>query len=393
MLTIVTTHPIQYQTPIFRELARRNRVPFEVIFLCDHAYRKSFDAELGVSFSWDVDLLDGFNSRFIARGRSPVGFWSLQIPPSDWGLLLRRKSKVVWIQGWQVAGYWQAALAAKLSGANLWLRAETNLRSGSGRFRVARSAALRALFGAVDRFLCIGAANRDLYLSFAVTSERLANAPYCVENERFRSAATACAADRDAIRREWNVPADAFTFLFVGKLIDKKRPLDICAAAEIVLRRAPARKIHLLWVGAGELEPQARVAAASIAEKSGVGSSFVGFLNQSEIAKAYCAADCLILPSGPDETWGLVVNEAMASGRPAIISDACGCASDLRLPGRDDLIFRCGDIDGLAESMASAMARPPGADEIARRIAEFDITKTVDAVEELYATMLARNAT
>lgn len=393
MLTIVTTHPIQYQVPIWRELARRDRVPFEVIFLCDHGYRESLDSDLGVSFSWDIDLLDGYNSRFVKKGRSPDGFWTLCIPFETWALFFSRRPGVIWIQGWQVAGYWQAASAAWVSGAKLWLRAETNRRSGSGRYRRLRSLALRALFGIVDRFLCIGRANREFYMSFAVNPQQIAQAPYCVDNGRFRAAAVANRERRENIRREWNIPANAFTFLFVGKFTAKKRPLDIFAAAEIASRLDPTRKRHLLWVGTGDLDAEVRDRAAVSAEKFGVISTFAGFLNQSEIVTAYCAADCLILASGPDETWGLVVNEAMASGLPAIISDACGCVDDLRLPGRDDLIFPRGDVDALARSMLSVMTRPPGANEISSKIAEYDFRKTVDAVEEHYLSCLSKGRT
>ena len=57
--------------------------------------------------------------------------------------------------------------------------------------------------------------------------------------------------------------------------------------------------------------------------------SFAGFLNQTEISQAYVAADCLVLASDHAETWGLVVNEALASGLPCLVSDACGCAEEL----------------------------------------------------------------
>jgi glycosyltransferase involved in cell wall biosynthesis len=73
-------------------------------------------------------------------------------------------------------------------------------------------------------------------------------------------------------------------------------------------------------------------------------ASFTGFLNQSEISQAYVAADCLVLPSDYGETWGLVVNEALASGLPCLVSQACGCAEDLSICD----IFPLGDIDMLA---------------------------------------------
>jgi len=79
-------------------------------------------------------------------------------------------------------------------------------------------------------------------------------------------------------------------------------------------------------------------------------------LNQTEVSQAYVAADCLVLPSGYNETWGLVVNEAMASGLPCIISDRCGCAPDLgKLSG--NAVFSFGNISGLAERIVEVASQ------------------------------------
>ena len=84
--------------------------------------------------------------------------------------------------------------------------------------------------------------------------------------------------------------------------------------------------------------------------------SFVGFVNQSEIGQYYRAGDCVVLPSDCRETWGLVVNEAMASGRPAIVSDQVGCAADLIESGETGWSFPMGDVLGLARIMREAAA-------------------------------------
>ena len=87
-------------------------------------------------------------------------------------------------------------------------------------------------------------------------------------------------------------------------------------------------------------------------EQENLPVTFAGFLNQSEIPKAYVAADCLVLPSDSGETWGLVVNEAMACGIPAIVSDHVGCGPDLVIEGETGGVFPLGDIDALAHKIA-----------------------------------------
>jgi glycosyltransferase involved in cell wall biosynthesis len=89
---------------------------------------------------------------------------------------------------------------------------------------------------------------------------------------------------------------------------------------------------------------------------------FAGFKNQSELPACYSAADALVLPSDGGETWGLVVNEALACGVPAIVSDQVGCADDLIRTGETGFVFPCGDVAQLSDRM-SAIVDLLGADE------------------------------
>jgi len=86
--------------------------------------------------------------------------------------------------------------------------------------------------------------------------------------------------------------------------------------------------------------------------------TFTGFLNQTQIAGAYACADVLVLPSAYAETWGLVVNEAMACGLPAIVSDRVGCGPDLVRPDETGMIFPAGDLNALADAMSDYVEHP-----------------------------------
>ena len=219
------------------------------------------------------------------------------------------------------------------------------------------------LLGRVDRFLYIGSANKRLYQRFGVPDSRLYSAPYAVDNERFARQALALRSQRTELRRQWGIGDDAFCVLFCGKFIEKKRPLDLVKAARSLISGGRLRNIHLLFVGSGELERELRQWCHVVYDAETAGSqvsaipiyaassralppaSFTGFLNQTEISRAYVAADCLVLPSDQGETWGLVVNEALASGLPCLVSDACGCAEDL---AGDEFSFPMGDSGALA---------------------------------------------
>ena len=65
----------------------------------------------------------------------------------------------------------------------------------------------------------------------------------------------------------------------------------------------------------------------------------------------YKAADVFVLPSEGSETWGLVVNEALACGSPVVVADAVGCAADLVDSGETGEVFSVGDSVGLANAL------------------------------------------
>jgi glycosyltransferase involved in cell wall biosynthesis len=153
------------------------------------------------------------------------------------------------------------------------------------------------------------------------------------------------------LRREIGASPDTRVWLFAGKLIEKKRPADFIDAISRLHRRG--MRVRGVVVGSGPLETALRQRAAA----ADAPVSWIGFRNQTAIPACYAAADGLVLPSDGRETWGLVVNEAMACGLPAVVSDAVGCHADLidgRFTGR---VSRVGDVDGLADALADVGAQ------------------------------------
>jgi len=370
MLAILTTHPIQYQVPLWQCLSKDGRVPFEVWYMTEFAVRPSRDREFGWTFAWNIATLSGYPYRFLeaAPGATPASFWQCRLREHLRDRLRLTGARAVWIQGWQVAAYWQAVRDACTAGIEVWLRGESNdLATCSFLKRMAKRGLLNWLFSNVDRFFYIGSANRRLYLEYGVPHNKLYSAPYAVDNNRFRTQADVLRPFRTEIRRQWGVPDDAFCVLFCGKLIKKKRPLDLVAAARMLAADGSQKPIHLLFAGSGELSEELRRECHVVFDtehgfqsgepgtRSRPPASFTGFLNQTEISRAYVAADCLVLASDHRETWGLVVNEALASGLPCVVSDACGCAEDLV---HRTNTFRCGDIRDLTSRLATI---PPAA--------------------------------
>ena len=402
MLVVITTHPIQYQVPLWQALARDGRVPFEVWYLTHHGIGEGRDREFGKAFAWDIDMLSGYPHQqlAVAEGATPTSFYGCRLVEPLAARLRSAGARAVWVQGWQVLAYWQAVWAAKRAGCQVWLRAESNDLSPTAKWKKPiKTVALTQLFRRVDSFLYIGSANRRLYRRFGVPDSQMSPAPYAIDNDRFAAQAAACRPRRGELRRQLGIPEGAFCVMFCGKYIPKKRPLDLIEAAMEARERVP--HLHLLFVGSGELgealrarctiafdaEPVRRAAIPEVSDRRPP-ASFVGFLNQTEISRAYVAADCLVLPSDYGETWGLVVNEAMASGIASIISDRCGSAEDLGAmpPNR---VFPCASISGLADclvALAANDAMPAIAPEL---LARFSFNRTVETAAEIFANLSA----
>ena len=382
MLAIVTSHPIQYQAPLWRALAADGRIPFEVWFLTPHATKPSFDREFGRTFAWDLDLLEGYPHRFldIQPGWRLDKFTGIRLQTS-WAEEFRARGiRTVWLEGWRFLTLWQAVAAAHRHGLKVMLRGESHdLAPEKPLGRIFKRYALAWFFRRVDHFLCIGSANRRFYLRHGIPAARLAPAPYSVDTAAFARAATALQPRRSELRRQWGIPDEAWCVLFCGKLIPKKRPLDLLRAARLWPGLSP-KPLHLLFVGDGELAASLREELRRPGTPPG---TMTGFLNQSEIPAALVAADCLALTSDYGETWGLVVNEALAAGRPAAVSDRCGCAEDLAAPLGAAQVYPAGDPAALARALVQIASHPPDPETLRKLSEAHSPLRTVETLRRL----------
>jgi glycosyltransferase involved in cell wall biosynthesis len=346
-VAVATTHPIQYQAPWFRALAERPELELEVGFawVPDAAAQ---GAGFDVAFEWDLPLREGYRSvELERRGRAPrlSTFAGLRLrDPARW---LAGRFDAVVVTGWNAWALVQVALAARRLGIPALARGDS--RGGVPRPLAVRMGH-RLLLRLHAAFLVVGRRNRDFYRSYGVDPGRLFDCPHFVDNSRFARAAEAARAERAALRARFGVPAGAVCALFAGKLQPVKEVGLLITALERA--RTRAGDLHLLVAGDGSeraaLERQARERSLPV--------SFAGFLNQTELPAAYAATDLLVLPSR-SESWGLVVNEAMACGLPALVSDAVGCAPDLVVEGETGWTFPAGEVDALAERLAAAAGR------------------------------------
>jgi glycosyltransferase involved in cell wall biosynthesis len=350
-VALVATHPIQYQVPWFRALGERPEV--DPLVLYAHVPTASEQGVgFGLAFEWDLPLLEGHRYEVLRNVAQPPALSTFAgcDTPEVGRVLQAHRIEAVIVNGWHTKSCLQALWASRRLGIPCIVRGDSNaLRRRPLAIRLVH----RVLLRQYSAFLVVGQANRAFYRANGVPDNKLFHAPHCVDNARFAGQAAGLEPHRGDLRAAWRLPADGCVLAFCGKLIPKKRPLDVLAALERIASGGPP--LHVLLAGDGEL----RSACEQRARANRLPATFTGFLNQQEIARAYVASDALVLPSDAGETWGLVVNEAMACGRPAIVSDLVGCQPDLVLPGETGEVFACGDVDSLATAMGR-MATDPG---------------------------------
>jgi glycosyltransferase involved in cell wall biosynthesis len=222
-----------------------------------------------------------------------------------------------------------------------------------------------------DAALYVGQRSRAYYAHYGYPSNRLFFSPHCVDTQWFRARATE--GERWRLRSLCNIAPEARVLLFAGRLLPFKRPVDVVLAA--AKHRARKLKTEVMIAGSGAVEADLRSAAA----RTGVRLHLLGFRNQTEMPAAYAAADCLVLPSG-SETWGLVANEALACGRPIVVSSACGCAPDLAGDGSVGRTYPTGNAEALADAIGDLVAAPPSASAIAALSGAYSIEAAVAGI-------------
>lgn len=343
-LAVLSSHAIQYQVPFFRKLAQKNNIDLTVYFCWDFGHKKSYDAQFGREIQWDIPLTNGYKNVLLNNyaPKPSSDFWG-QINPGIIKELLGGGYDAVIIYGWNGLTQWMAYGAALLKGIKILVHAESpyNQEVAKKGLKVAiKKIILKRVFRFVFKCLYIGEENKKFYESYGVPPHKMILCPYAVENERFIKEAERMAPERGMLRKELGVN-DEKVILFCGKLTAKKNPLDVLKAFE----KIKTNKKALVFVGDGVLRPSLEEYVESRKIQN---VHFVGFQNQTALAKFYTIADIFVLPSGIGETWGLVVNEAMLFGLPVIVSNMVGCGADLVRENENGFIFPVGESEVLA---------------------------------------------
>ncbi len=351
-IAFVNTHPIQYFAPLYAYLNQTGNFAVTALYLSNFSVRGSLDREFGEVVKWDIDLLSGYNARFVkgAERRPQSGNFFSVIAPQIWHEVERGKFDALIVHGHTPAAVLIAVAAARHAGVPVFCRAETHLGlNRSALKRILRKPLMGAFYRFVNGVLAIGSANAAFYRAMGVPKERIFFMPYTIDNARFMAGARMSPDQRREIRAALGVEDDAPIVLYAAKLQARKHPDDLIRAA-LHLREWDV-PCHVVIVGSGEMADELTQAVAYYKLEN---VHFRGFVNQKFLPQVYGAADVFVLPS-EDESWGLTINEAMCAGLPVVVSKGVGCVPDLVRENVNGRTFAPRDILGLAAALHSVL--------------------------------------
>lgn len=356
-LLIISTHPIQYNAPLFQLLTIRRNIEVKVFYTWGQAQEKIFDPGFGQYRQWDIPLLEGYDYEFIENTSVQPGshhFKGIENPS-----LIKKiegyDPDAILVFGWSFKSHLKVMRHFK-GKKKIIFRGDSNLLDEPPGFsfkKMLRRIFLRWIYRYVDVALYTGSANKEYYLQHGLKESQLVFAPHAIDNERFILAARGNEKRTEALRAGIGIPPNAVVFIFAGKFEIKKDPqLLIDAFAQLNDKRA-----NLLLVGNGLLEESLKAAVAKLPQQIRSSIHFMSFQNQSSMPDIYGMGDVFCLPSqGPGETWGLAVNEAMACSKPVLVSKKCGCYLDLVKEGVNGFVVNSNDINDWHHKMKMLLA-------------------------------------
>jgi glycosyltransferase involved in cell wall biosynthesis len=341
-VVILTEIIAPYRIPVFNALARHAELDLHVLFMAEtdkalrqwriHADEIRFSYEVLPSWRWRV-------------GKSGVLVNRRVVPALE-----AASPQTVICGGYNYPASWRSLWWGRRRQVRFVLWTESNERDQrSGRAGV--EWLKRYFVRSCNAFVVPGKSSRAYLLRLGASDEVIFTAPNAVDNCFFATQAEKIRSRESEFRSQLKLPARFI--LFAGRLVPDKGIFDLLDAYA-KLEGELRRDVGLVFAGDGasrqELEQRAkRIRPGTVC--------FPGFAQREDLAGLYALAEALVLPTHSD-TWGLVVNEAMACGLPIIVSNVAGCADDLVEDGWNGYVVPPENSEKLSVAIDSLVRQP-----------------------------------
>lgn len=326
-LAIISTHPIQYNAPLFRLLAQT--IDLKVFYTWSQAQESVADKEFGRKIVWDIPLLEGYDYEFIENiSNKPKQQFNGLVNPELIPAIDHWHPDAVLVFGWNFSSHFKA-MRHFHGRIPVWFRGDSTLLDEKhGLKTFLRRIVLRYVYSYVDRAFYVGENNKQYFIAHGFKEHQLSFAPHAIDNARFGS--------KEAVlkgkqwRNQLGYTDNDIVLLYAGKISERKNIIPFTQQFVNYIDNTSESRLKILIVGNGDSETLLPI-HNSIQR--------IEFQNQSTMPALNYVADIVVLPSSYGETWGLVINEAMAAGKPVIVTNKVGCAIDLVEQGKNGFYF------------------------------------------------------
>jgi glycosyltransferase involved in cell wall biosynthesis len=186
----------------------------------------------------------------------------------------------------------------------------------------------KSIYSTVSAVLIPAPSHDSTYMYYGFSEDQIYYGLNCIDNSFF-------VADSESSMLQDGIRPRRY-FLAVGRQVSKKNWISLLHAFKHVSNHSVMQDWSLVFIGDGPDHKQLKADAENLIDDRVI---FLPFMKQDDLRRYFTHAGALVLPSLYGETWGLVVNEAMASGLPVLISDKCGCAKALVDDGVNGFVF------------------------------------------------------
>ncbi len=228
----------------------------------------------------------------------------------------------------------------------------------------------------------------DQMISVSEVAERIALRDY---NSRSVVIPNPINFDRFKMAKPLDFPKNELHILFLGRLVERKGVMDLLKAVVILNNKSDLPRFKLVICGKGPYLNKLQ----SFAKKNNISQliEFTGFISEEIKPRYYASADISVFPSTGGESFGIVLLEAMASGKSAVLAANNDGYKSL-LADFDDQLFEAGSASDLASKLELLLRNKDKRMQIAGRgsgfAAQFDSKIVGDQILQIYYQALIK---
>ena len=330
---LITNIISPYRIPLFNSIAGKGIINFKVVALAELEDNRNWEVKKDY-IKFDYKILPGWHSFIWGKKREVA----IHINKGITKILRRYNPDVVITSGYDSLAYWQAFLYCKIYRKKFILWNGTTLLS-VGSIKGIRGLLKNIIIRGANRYIAYGTKAKEYLEYFGAKPNEIYIGSNTVDMEYFKSKVVEYTNKDNFISERKKYPK--YLLLYVGQLIRRKGIIQVLKAFD----NLSDSEVGLMIVGSG---PQEKELKKFCEEKNLNNIFFEGFQQQEMLPKYYALADVFILPSF-EEVWGLVVNEALASGLYVLSSKYAGASYDLIKEGWNGEIFNPYKLEEIVE--------------------------------------------